>query len=163
MNRSKRSSAGRRTSTERNVAKTPPFYPQETDFSCAVACLRMVLAHLGVSKSEAEIRQLSDCTIFGTSALELVLVARKLGFAASWKHTLTLGDLVELTEHGYCPIVYVLSAPRLASPDVHSLVVVSATDERIEVLDPEEGPRTLSADEFVDAWSPLKNLAIVIA
>src|SRR5262249_61312357 len=100
MNRSKRSSAGRRTSTERNVAKTPPFYPQETDFSCAVACLRMVLAHVGVLKSEAELRELCDCTIFGTSALQLLLAARKLGFTSSSKHTLTLADLTELTDHG---------------------------------------------------------------
>ena len=58
------------------MAKTPPFYPQETDFSCAVACLRMVLSHLGVSKTEAELREICDCTIFGTAALELVLAAR---------------------------------------------------------------------------------------
>jgi len=80
------------------VATTPPFYPQETDFSCAVACLRMVLSHLGVSKTEAELRELCDCSIFGTSALELVFAARGLGFAASSKHTLTLADLIELTE-----------------------------------------------------------------
>ena len=85
------------------MAKTPPFYPQETDFSCAVACLRMVLDHLGVSKTEAELREICDCTIFGTAALELVLAARRLGFAASSKHTLTLSDPMELTEHGHVP------------------------------------------------------------
>lgn len=87
------------------MAKTPPFYPQETDFSCAVARLRTVLSHLGMSKTEAELRELCDCTIFGTSALELVFAARRLGFAASSKHTLTLADLIELTEHAYFPIV----------------------------------------------------------
>jgi ABC-type bacteriocin/lantibiotic exporter with double-glycine peptidase domain len=123
----------------------------------------MVLSHLGVSKREAELRELCDCTIFGTSALELVLAARKLGFAASSKHTLTLSDLGELTEHGYFPIVYVVSAPHLPAPDVHSFVVVSATDERIDVLDPQQGPRTLSVDEFIETWSRMNNLAIVIA
>ncbi len=145
------------------MAKTPPFYPQETDFSCAIACLRMVLSHLGVSKTEAELRELCDCTIFGTSALELVFAARRLGFAVSSKHTLALADLIELTEHGYFPIVYVVSAPHVPAPDVHSFVVVSATRERVEVLDPQQGPRMLGVDEFLESWSPMNNLAIVIA
>jgi len=123
----------------------------------------MVLSHLDVSKSEAELRELCDCTIFGTAALELVLAARKLGFAASSKHTLTIADLRELTEHAYFPIVYVVVSPHLPAPDVHSFVVVSATDEGIDVLDPQQGPRTLSADEFGEIWSPMNNLAIVIA
>ena len=145
------------------MAKTPPFYPQETDFSCAVACLRMVLSHLGVSKTEAELRELCDCTILGTSALELVFAARRLGFGASSKHTLTLADLIELTEHGYFPIVYVVSVPHVFAPDVHSFVVVSAIREAIEVLDPQHGPRALDIDEFLESWSPMNNLAIVIA
>ena len=144
------------------MAKTPPFYPQETDFSCAVACLRMVLSHLGVSKTEAELRELCDCTIFGTSALELVFAARKLGFAATSKHTLTIADLMELTEHGHFPIVYVISAPHVP-PDVHSFVVVSATPEHIDVLDPQQGQRRLGIEDFLERWFPLNNLAIVIA
>ena len=145
------------------MAKTPPFYPQETDFSCAVACLRMVLSCLGVSKTEAELRELCDCTIFGTTALELVLAARGLGFAASSKHTLRLSDLIELTEHDYFPIVFVVSALHAPEPDVHSFVVVSATRERVEVLDPQQGNTLLDIDEFLERWSPLNNLAIVIA
>lgn len=122
----------------------------------------MVLSHLGLAKTEGELRELCDCTIFGTSALELVLAARGLGFNASSKHTLTLRDLVDLTDHGFFPIVYVVSALRGAAPDVHSFVVVSA-GERIDVLDPEQGPRTLPIDEFLELWSPMNNLAIVIA
>ena len=144
------------------MATTPPFYPQETDFSCAVACLRMVLSHLGVSKAEAELRDLCDCTIFGTSALELVFAARKLGFAASSKHTLTTADLIELTEHGYFPIVFVASAPQVP-PDVHSFVVVSATRGHIEVLDPQQGQRRFDLDDFLERWGLMNNVAIVIA
>ena len=71
----------------------------------------MVQAHLGVPKTEADLRDLCDCTIFGTSALELVLAVRRLGFAASSKYKLTLVDLIELTEQGYFPIVYVVLVP----------------------------------------------------
>jgi ABC-type bacteriocin/lantibiotic exporter with double-glycine peptidase domain len=123
----------------------------------------MVLSHLGVSKTETELRELCDCTIFGTSALELVLAARKLGFTGSAKHTLTLAELIELTENGYFPIVYVLSAVHAPAPDVHSFVIVSALHDRIDVLDPQQGPRVLAVDEFAENWSAMNNLAIVIA
>jgi len=93
----------------------------------------------------------------------LFFAARRLGFAASSKHTLTRADLIELTEHGYFPIVFVVSAPRASTPDVHSFVVVSATREHVEVLDPQHGPRSLDIDEFLESWSPMNNLAIVIA
>lgn len=122
----------------------------------------MVVSHLGVSKTEAELRELCDCTVFGTSALELVLAARKLGFVASSKHTLTLADLIELTGHGFFPIVYLLSEPRVP-PDVHSLVVVSATRDRVDALDPQRGSWVLDTNEFLERWAAMNNLAIVIA
>jgi len=43
------------------------------------------------------------------------------------------------------------------------LVVVAATRDHIEVLDPKEEAMTLDIDEFLDRWSPMNNLAIVIA
>ncbi len=39
----------------------PPYYKQETEYSCMAACLRMVLEHLGVVKTEKELRVLTDC------------------------------------------------------------------------------------------------------
>ncbi|HYV06134.1 MAG TPA: hypothetical protein VFB82_16170 [Blastocatellia bacterium] len=70
---------------------------------------------------------------------------------------------MELTQNGYFPIVYVISEPLLPAPDVHSFVVVSANREGVEVLDPERGPRAMDIDEFLERWSPMNNLAIVIA
>jgi ABC-type bacteriocin/lantibiotic exporter with double-glycine peptidase domain len=146
------------------VAQTiPPFYPQETDFSCAVACLRMVLAAAGFHRSEAELREMCDCTIFGTTALSLVQTARSLGFDYSRKHTLTLTDVEELTQQGHFPIVYVLLEPKSLKPDVHSLVVVSITESEIGALDPKQGAVMLPTEEFLEMWSSMKNLAIVIA
>jgi ABC-type bacteriocin/lantibiotic exporter with double-glycine peptidase domain len=142
---------------------TPPFLPQETDFSCAVACLRMVLASFGVTKSEDELRSLCDCTIFGAAAIELVRVARTLGFAASRKYSLTLQDLRELTEQGHYPIVYVVAFAGGTSPDVHSLIVILVTDAEINVIDPKYGSCALSIEEFNGMWTPMNNLAIVIA
>ena len=131
----------------------PPYYPQETDFSCAVACLRMVLAAYGVSKSEAELRGLCDCTIFGTAALELIRVARGLGFTATRKYSLTLEDLRDFTVQGYFPIIYGVRAG-----DVHSWVITTVSEQTVEVLDPQFGERRLSLIAFSELWSPMKNL-----
>jgi ABC-type bacteriocin/lantibiotic exporter with double-glycine peptidase domain len=57
-----------------------PFYRQETPDSCVPACLRMVLAGLGVDRAEAVLRQMCDCTMLGTDALNVVDAARQLGF-----------------------------------------------------------------------------------
>jgi ABC-type bacteriocin/lantibiotic exporter with double-glycine peptidase domain len=123
----------------------------------------MVLASLGVTKSEDELRDLCDCTIFGTAAIELVRVARTLGFTASRKYSLTLEDLRELTEQGHYPIVYAVVFAGGTSPDVHALIVISVTGAEINAIDPEYGSCALSIEEFNGMWAPMNNLAIVIA
>ena len=79
---------------------TPPYYPQETDLSCAIACFRMVLAAYGIMKSETELRVLCDCTIFGTSALELIqagLPYRSADFG-DWIADVALGSFLGAVE-----------------------------------------------------------------
>jgi ABC-type bacteriocin/lantibiotic exporter with double-glycine peptidase domain len=123
----------------------------------------MVLARLGILRSEAELREMCDCTIFGTTALSLVRTARGLGFDNSRKHTLTLIDIKELIQQGHFPIVYIRLEPNSLKPDVHSLVVVSITENEIGALDPKQGAIALPTEDFVQMWSSMKNLAIVIA
>lgn len=71
----------------------PPLFPQETDFSCAVACLRMMLAAFGIARTEAELRALCDCDWEGTHAFELVEAARQLGLQNTGKYNLTFAEL----------------------------------------------------------------------
>jgi ABC-type bacteriocin/lantibiotic exporter with double-glycine peptidase domain len=123
----------------------------------------MVLESLGVSRSEHELRELCDCTIFGTTAIQLIQAARALGFTGSRKYTLTLEDLRGLTEQGYFPIVYVLTGAEGPSPDAHSLVVISVADDEIGVLDPQGGPRAITPAAFSEMWAAMKNLAVVVA
>ena len=68
----------------------------------------MVLSAWGKDVDEAKLRQLADCTPFGTDAFRLVEAARTLGFAASRKHTFaSIDDLTRLIDGGLFPIVYV--------------------------------------------------------
>ena len=123
----------------------------------------MVLASFGVIKSEAELRELCDCTIFGTAAVELVRAAHQLGFTASRKYSLTLADLEEFTRQGYWPIVYVVLSVGGPAPDVHSLLVISVTEAEVRVLDPQRGSRLISIEAFSAMWAAIRNLAVVIA
>lgn len=89
----------------------PPLYRQETEYSCAPACLRMVLASFGLLKTEQELCVLCDCTACGTDAFKLVEAARKLGFTNTRKYNnLTLDELRAELERGLYPIVYVRAA-----------------------------------------------------
>ena len=47
--------------------------------------------------------------------------------------------------------------------DVHSWVITTVSEQTVEVLDPQFGERRLSLIAFSELWSPMKNLAVVVA
>src|SRR5262245_10329223 len=51
---------------------TVPHFQQELDYSCVAACARMVLAHYGDVRTEAELRSLLDTRPTGTRAGNLM-------------------------------------------------------------------------------------------
>src|SRR3989442_7882841 len=127
------------------------LYKQETRYSCAPACLRMVLSAWGVEVEEAELRQLADCSPLGTDAFQLVEAARALGFTATRKYTLaSVDDLARLVDDGFFPIVYIDLWPIRGgvSGQYHSLVVLSITYESVVVLDPLVGERSIPREDF---------------
>ena len=145
----------------------PPFYEQETPYSCAPACLRMVLEALGVVKSEHELRELCDCLpATGTEALQLVDVSRELGFTSSSKHNLifdSLNELRLLLEEGVYPIVYIRT--RLSQEgtlEQHAIVIIELTENEVRVLDPMRGECVFLAEEFLREWERMRCLVILV-
>ena len=57
------------------MSDRPPYHPQETEYSCGAACLRMVLQHLGVVRTEAELRALTDSEFGGNFHLDTAVEA----------------------------------------------------------------------------------------
>ena len=49
-----------------------PHFQQEHEYSCVAACVRMVLAHYGDIRTEAELRDLLDTQPTGTRAGNLM-------------------------------------------------------------------------------------------
>jgi hypothetical protein len=52
---------------------TVPHFQQELEYSCVAACVRMVLAHYGESRTEAELRRLLDTQPTGRVTVGTVL------------------------------------------------------------------------------------------
>ncbi len=68
----------------------PPFYPQERDYSCVPACLRMVLAYNGIYESEDDLVYACCSRPDGTAASDLVEAAKGFGFAKTSRERLNI-------------------------------------------------------------------------
>ncbi len=85
----------------------------------------MVLSAFEVDLSEAELRQLCDCTLFGTEALKAVDAVRNLGFSRTVKCTLTINELFAQIEVNLYPIVFVNLLPIDEVKVAHAMIVVA--------------------------------------
>jgi ABC-type bacteriocin/lantibiotic exporter with double-glycine peptidase domain len=140
----------------------PPFYKQETPYSCVPACIRMVLASFGRELSEAALCVLCDCTSFGTEALNAVDAVRQLSFAGTGKHTLSIDELTAQVRQGLYPIVFVNTLPIDGITGGHALVVVGIDQTAVAVYDPLHGERHLPRATFESAWAMMHNLTLLI-
>jgi ABC-type bacteriocin/lantibiotic exporter with double-glycine peptidase domain len=124
----------------------------------------MVLGSFGLDLPEAELRALCDCTpAFGTSALNVVDAARRLGFPLTAKYNLAATELEALVGGGHFPIVFVNLGPLDGVDEQHALVVVEMNESVVTVFDPLYGERRLPPDIFHAAWGLRRNLAILVA
>jgi ABC-type bacteriocin/lantibiotic exporter with double-glycine peptidase domain len=122
----------------------------------------MVLAHLGREVTEATVRTVCDCTVFGTEALKAVDAMRQLGFRGTTKQTCTLEELRELVLRGQWPIVFVNTLPITGERNAHAVVVVEVASAQLTVYDPLDGERGLSQATFLTAWAMMHNLTLLI-
>lgn len=132
----------------------PRLLKQETEYSCGPACLRMVLEAYGISRTEAELRELTNCSVLGTEPLNIVGAARGLGFATTGMFTLNLEQLSEKIGVGLYPIVLIRArlGPDLPR-DWHCVVCTAVSERKVELLDPWRGELSISIKEFLRDWS----------
>jgi ABC-type bacteriocin/lantibiotic exporter with double-glycine peptidase domain len=118
----------------------PPFFAQERDYSCVPACLRMVLAHHGIDKSEDDLIYACNCDQQGTSPDSLVAAAKELGFIRSSRDRPSVQELKLFLSEGCYPIVWIATETLQ-----HALVLIEIQPEIVWVLDPasQEGERSI--------------------
>ena len=124
--------------------KRIPFVAQMTETDCGPACLAMVLGYYGKNASLSEVRELVGTGRDGASAFELKEAARLHGLrcrAVSLKNVETFRYIKPAS------IVHVyLHSP--LGPRPHFVVFERLTGNTVYFIDPAEGPRSETVDEF---------------
>lgn len=129
----------------------------------------MVLEHLGVVKTEEELRVLTDSSFDsqhlpgGTTAFLLAEAAKQLGFPESTKHNLDLRELRQVLSQGFFPIVYIGIRFQPGQPaQTHAVVIIEIDEQGVLMLDPVRGEVVQTVDEFNRMWEIRRGLTILI-
>lgn len=128
------------------------FYPQETDYSCVPACLRMVMANLGIQVDEATLRTCCQTDPKGTASTAMVLCALSYGLQAFETSNASWSELVHWVEQNVYPIVYLNLFPLDMMWGLHAVIVEAITKDTIVFLDPIVGRRQAAIALFEQAW-----------
>lgn len=138
------------------------FYPQETRYSCVTACLRMVMANLGIIVDEDALRACCGTDRLGTTAQAAVDCATRHGLQASVDSVATLADLNSYVDRLIYPIVYANMFPLDGLWVLHAVVVEAITHDEITFLDPMVGRRHAPTSVFEQAWQMGRRRTIII-
>jgi ABC-type bacteriocin/lantibiotic exporter with double-glycine peptidase domain len=141
-----------------------PHFPQEFDYSCVSACVRMVLAYHGCQQTEEELRHLLGTTPAGTRAGNVVAVSA-LDFDVSLRAA-NLSQLRAALAANTPPLVF-LQTGALAywNMDIfHTAVVVGITESTVYLNDPffTAAPQSTSLSTFEQAWAATGQLTAFI-
>lgn len=145
---------------------TPPFVAQERPDSCAVACVRMLLADQGILTTEAELIRHTSLDEGGLTPEELAQLANRVGLPAH-EQQLDDNELFRLVADGRYPIVFVYRKFLDGADSVHAVIPLSFSKHFVTLLDPLRGKRRISIRKFakgramVQEWAVVQDVAAV--
>jgi len=142
------------------MTSEPPFFPQERYDTCALACLRMVLAGFGRNVSEAELVRASSMEEGGVEIEALAELAREYGLRADVAQ-LSLADLARHFERELLAIVYLNRLPLDRQFAIHAVVPIRLSPHYVTCLDPLIGRRRISRRKFEHARRYLDRYGVV--
>jgi ABC-type bacteriocin/lantibiotic exporter with double-glycine peptidase domain len=129
---------------------TPPFVGQERPDTCAIACLRMILAQQGRRIGEADVVELTDLQEGGLTPAELSRLARHFGLRASEEQA-DQTRLLHLINEGANPIVFLFRQPLDGVDMTHAVIPLQCTQHYVTLLDPLQGERRVTIRKFEKA------------
>lgn len=142
-----------------------PCFRQEKSYTCAVACLRMVLAYHHRTFTEPDLAARCQTTEDGTTAHSVVRTAEELGFQG----VILEGDwaLLDACLAGGLPVItYLRTAPLsdlFGFDGIHAVVVTDLDESLVHLNDPWTGSsRACPLADFLQAWTLVSHLAILI-
>ncbi len=113
-----------------------PLYRQEKEHTCALACLRMVLASYGIDVEESALEDQAHMEPDGTEIGELERLARQFGLVADIQEA-TVEQLQNLLAEGKLPITYIdralfdLNPRQRAKHSIRNAIIHSVIPTRI--------------------------------
>ena len=138
-----------------------PHFQQEHEYSCVAACLRMVLAHYGDIRNEADLRSLLQTTPTGTRAGNVMRLS-----GPAYEVYLRPSNLVELQKvlGDNQPAIVFLKTGTLEywSMDIFHTAVLTGLDATTAALnDPyfATAPQTASLQSFEKSWAETAQFA----
>jgi ABC-type bacteriocin/lantibiotic exporter with double-glycine peptidase domain len=132
------------------MSSTPPFIEQERPESCAVACLRMILAHRGSVRSEAELLEVAAMEEAGLDPRGLAELARECGLQAV-ERQLSRRALFALIRRQRFPIVFLYRRLLDKVGEGHAVVCLRLSRKFVTFLDPLRGERRVTIQRFEEA------------
>jgi ABC-type bacteriocin/lantibiotic exporter with double-glycine peptidase domain len=143
---------------------TVPHFQQELDSACVAACARMVLAHYGDVRSEADLRSLLDTQPTGTRAGNLMRLS-----GPTFEVYLRPSNFAELksTLANNQPVIVFLKTGALKywPMDIfHTAVLIGLDETTVALHDPYfgTGPQSTSLQSFEKAWATTGQFAAFI-
>jgi hypothetical protein len=150
------------------VLLSVPYYPQETDDTCAPACLRMALAFRSPRRRVSEGWLARRCRVvkgLGPADLDVFDLAARLRLPARWLDDSRIEAEVEEAIRDGCPVMANVELAALPyyrhtppPPLPHSVLVIGIDDEHVYVSDPDPalGGRDLRVTRraFFATWQP---------
>ena len=142
------------------MPSTPPFVAQERPDSCAIACLRMLLAQKAVDKSEEELVRQTTLDAGGLNPEEIAALARANGLPAR-ERMVDDAELAQLVQHGSYPIVLLYRKFLDGEDNVHAVIPIGFSKQYVTLLDPLRGKRRISIRKFAKARQWVQRWAVV--
>jgi ABC-type bacteriocin/lantibiotic exporter with double-glycine peptidase domain len=132
------------------MSSTPPFVAQERSDTCAIACLRMILAQQGKHVTESEVIQAADMQEGGLTPEEVSRLAQHYGLRAT-EQQFDHAGLTELVGLGRFPIVFLFRRPLDGVDMTHAVIPLRFSRKYVTFLDPLRGKRRVTVRRFEEA------------
>ncbi len=133
-----------------------PYFKQEKNTTCGVACVRMVFAFYGKEVSEYELEEACETSWVGNTCGELVQGVSKFGFEAEGIDHVSLEYLQSLLKQN-SPLIALLDPAVLyggLEGFGHYVVIKGLEDDKIYYHDPDlDKDLARDVSDFMKAWN----------
>ncbi len=133
-----------------------PYFRQEKNTTCGVACLRMAMAFFGEDVEEFDLEEACETSWLGNTCGELVQCIKKYGFEAEEVENITI-DYIKTNLRKNHPIIAQLD-PAILYGGLegfgHFVVITGIQDDKVYYNDPDmDAEMTQSITDFLKAWN----------